>query len=454
MVFTYPSWTLFGRIAYANPVVPPIDIPEGAMDAKPPAKPTTPPPPPAVPPKPSPKPADGRAHTGDPKKEPTAPKDDKKTTPVQVGSSCADDNFYLGIVSGQGDIAAGQLCGSKAFNNAPVTQNCWKQVFTLLGGAEANAYAVGNPNPDRNFATASAADAIANARNFVPSVGETLGRNEDKLARVLSEMSKKENLKHDNNQQCCVALVNKAQGVADYIFKATKGSGNELAQAAKKQNELKNLINEKRQKCETGHAGVVVGGGHVAPPPPPPEKEKKKGGLLWPILIAIGIGLLIWALTRKKDKKEKPRRPTERPRPCKGKKCGGGGSGGAAVGGSSGGTTCPTGNCGNTTAATTGEEPPVTTTGTTNYPTTTGDDGRDVTTGGTNGGTYPNDDDNDPGRDNTTGGSATVTGSTTATVDDDAPSTSGTTGNTYPGGDDGDRDNTGGIDRSLLKNRR
>lgn len=454
MVFTYPSWTIFGRIAHANPPVSsPIPIPDDVVDE---AGTTPPPPPPPVvtPKKPAPKPTEGRGHADGPGKKPVAPADDKKTAPVQIGSNCSDDNFYLGFVDKHTDLASGQLCGSKLFNNAPVTSNCWKQVFTLLGAADANAYGVKSPDPNRNFATAAAADTIANARHFIPSVGDTLARNEDKLSRVLSEMSKKENLKNNNNQECCVALVEKAQGVADYIYKVPSYSTNELTQAAKKKNDLTQLINQKRQQCETGHAGAVVGGGHVAPaPPPPPEKEKKKGGLLWPILIAIGVGLLIWALTRKKDKKEKPRRPTEKPKPCKGKNCGGGGSGGAAVGGSAGGATCPTGNCGNTTAATTGEEPPVTT-GTTTYPSTTGDDGRDVTTGGVTGSTYPNDDDNDPGRDNTTGGSATVTGSTTATVDDDEPSTTGSTGNTYPGGDDGDRDTTGGLDRSLLKNRR
>lgn len=440
MIFTYPSWTLFGRIAHANPATPPVIVPtDSNIDSEP------------APAKPAPKPSGGKAHTGGDK--PLAPKDPKKTQVVPVGSSCSDDSFYLGVVKGQGDIdVATGICGSKEYLNAPVSDSCWKQYFTLLGAADANAYAMSNP--DRPYATASAADAVANAKHFTPStVGSLLARNENKLTNVLSEMSKKENLKESNNQECCRQLVQKAKGVADYIVNGPKSDNAELDRAAKKKDEIYRLVEHKRQLCENGHAGAVVVG-HEAPPPPP---KKKKSGLFWGILIAIGVALLIWALTKNKHKKAKPR-PTEKPKPCKGKKCGGGGgsdSGGSDGGSDSGGgstvTGCATGNCGNTTAGTTGEEPPVTT-GTTTYPATTGDDGREVTTGGTSGGTYPNDDDNDPGRDNTTGGTGTATGSTTAddTTTSGTTNTGGDTGNTFPGGDDGDRD-TGGSERTLIK---
>ncbi|MEZ4814238.1 MAG: hypothetical protein R3A80_03405 [Bdellovibrionota bacterium] len=453
MVFTYPSWTLFGRIAHASTApgsegtvaAPTPD--EMKVDDKPapppPPIPTTPAnvPTPSRPKPPAAAPSRGSGHDkpdGRPVSSEGDKEKDKKPTPIPPGSSCSDDNFYMKAVEGLGDVASGNLCSSDRYNNAPVSPNCWKQVFTLLGAAQANANAIANPDSDRNAATA-AADTISNAREFIPSVSKDLSErgNEDKLSRALSAMSQRDAIKDSNHQECCRALVEKARGVADYITHGPAGLGNELASALNKKDDLYKLIEAKKAQCEVSPGTAVV-----VPPPAhtePPKEEKKKKGVFWAILISIGVGLLIWALTKKKKKNKKVK--TRRP-----------GGGGGTTGGTSGGseatntTGCETGTCGNNVGTTTAEEPPVTTGDT--YPSTTGDTGRDTTTGETGGDTYPDTNSGDTGRDNTTGDGGTVTGSTTA----GATTTTGTTstgGDTYPdAGGDLDR-TTSGTERTL-----
>lgn len=446
MVFSYPSWTIWGRVAHAADAKP-----SGGVDGISPGS--------IV--KAGEKPAEGtpvskdkavatkepdKKHAAPPKKSSSEAKEKKKPSEAPVGADCADDKFFLGATSGSLNFFAGDSVCAQGNTNTVVQPHCWTQFFVFLGGAEANAYYVGK-TPDRSPAPAVAARTLSTVNDFVPKLGDELSKsgNEEALTKVLDKMSRPDMVKNGDNRQCCLQLVDQARKVANYLYtSSTNPSRPDLKPNKAKQQQMDALIAQKQAQCESGGGGVIVGGGHVAAPPP---EKKKNNGMLLAILIALGVGLLIWALTKNKNKKKSKPRPTETPPVCKGKKCGGGNTNGN----SNGRPPCNTGNCGNNVGTTTAEEPPVTTTGST-YP-STGETTRGNSTGETGGDTYPNTN-GDTTRGNSTGDTGTVTGSTNAnTGDDTGGNNTNTTGDDSPSGGDGPGRTTSGTPRPLAPSR-
>ena len=450
-VFSYPSWTIVGRLYASEPKPDRIQA-----KGKPPAEEG----PPAD--KPEPKPKKKKDDVGLVPKEHKEDKDEdapkrhksgekeKEIPPLPPAMSCSDDNFYLGAVNNYGKKQAnpGDLCGSTY--NGPVGEKCWTQVYMLLAAADANANYYHNPEGDPGKSTAvnsAVENSYLNMKDFRHDVlASDLGRDPTKKSyvEVIDQMSNPNINQGIDHKACCMELVEKAQHVGDYI-KSTRSPKAEYNLKPSDVSRFDKMFAKQKERCESSHGGVVI---------PPPAKEKKKTNWWLVAGIALLVGGLLYLLLhkKKKGKKHPKKRKTEKPEPCKQPGCEGGTTGTETTTTTAGSTTVnPNTVTGATTATantTTGE-----TTGTT-YPATTGETGRDNTTGESTGNTAVTNG-NNPGRDvdNTTG---TVTGSTTATTGTSTTTNTGTDsgGDTYPS--NGDRPNdrtTSGTPRTLTPGR-